>query len=487
MSLRVKLTLWLLVAFVVIEFVLVASFLVFSSNQRKSFRSSQLAGIALAEVERLAGSGLSPSAFVDEVIARHGPDFQELGFYVEWRDENAPPSIRTTGVSEPAPVLLGARANAPGGALIVGITSDPWKSTISEVYRVVLIASGLGLVGAAGAGWIVSGVALSPLNKFREELSRVPEDGFATFDRTNEYENPELAEVRAALSAALADLRAAMQSQERFLANVSHELNTPIAVMLTEIQAALATGDHHSPDASEALMRSNIQELKRLGRMIESFLMLTRLRDGRREVKGRVVAINDVVVESLTHCAGYAEQQGVTLYPHLHDARHDGEEATIFGDEDLLATMVDNLINNAIRFSMAGDAVYVTVLCESVEGGGQEVKIVVRDEGPGIPGHLLGRVFDRFTQAPDEMKRQRGSGLGLEIAQGIAELHGGRIRASNAEDGGAVMIVHVPLVGTNHAAKSASSESCFYSAQATSGGSPSTVPGHESGGPLASA
>ena len=101
---------------------------------------------------------------------------------------------------------------------------------------------------------------------------------------------------------------------------------------------------------------------------------------------------------------------------------------------------MNNLVRNAIRFSPRGEVVSVVGV---VRGGGFEIR--VRDRGEGIPKDVLGNIFDRFVRASGEARRGRGHGLGLAIAKGIAELHGGDITAANHPDGGAVFTVMLPI------------------------------------------
>jgi two-component system, OmpR family, sensor kinase len=122
-------------------------------------------------------------------------------------------------------------------------------------------------------------------------------------------------------------------------------------------------------------------------------------------------------------------------------AEETDRDLLMIGDPELLRTLVDNLLRNAIRFSPQGSRIDVVVRTD----GPDNICICVQDKGPGIPQPLIDRIFDRFAQGRGEEKLGRGSGLGLEIAQGIAELHGGRISASNLDEGGCEFCATLPL------------------------------------------
>jgi len=133
-----------------------------------------------------------------------------------------------------------------------------------------------------------------------------------------------------------------------------------------------------------------------------------------------------------------ARQYAINLKPWIDDT--EDNDAAIAGDLDLLRTMLDNLIRNAIRFSPPEATVEVIATIAD-----NTFRVAVRDQGPGLPNSMLANAFDRFVQAPDETRKGRGHGLGLAIAQGVAELHKGSINVRNLPDGGAEFLATLPL------------------------------------------
>ena len=182
--------------------------------------------------------------------------------------------------------------------------------------------------------------------------------------------------------------------------------------------------------------------MQRLGRLVESFLTLARVRYGHHEPRGKRYGVNDLAMDAVEHCAKMADLHGVVLAAELLEDDQ-ALEASVSGDPELLRTMLDNLIRNAIRFTPPGKLVDVRM---EIQGGWLHVRVV--DQGPGIPCDKVGAVFDRFRQGSNQQNgRAGGHGLGLAIAQGIAELHGGRIGVSDGEGGGCVFEVRLPLSG----------------------------------------
>jgi signal transduction histidine kinase len=240
----------------------------------------------------------------------------------------------------------------------------------------------------------------------------------------------ETAHMQEELAAAFERIEEGYRAQSRFLTNVSHELKTPISVILA--QAQTMPGREDLPAPAREFVESVSGEMRRLGRMIESFLLLSRVREGKTRVHDRLYPANDLVIDSIVNTAEMAELHGVRVNPTLAEA-HD--ELLVFGDPELLGTAVDNLVRNAIRFTPEGDGVDVRVM-----PNGDAVAIGVRDYGPGVPEDQLDAIFDRFARVQTMENQGRGSGLGLEIARSITELHGGTITVENREPGCEFMI-----------------------------------------------
>jgi len=300
--------------------------------------------------------------------------------------------------------------------------------------QTLLLAALVGLIAAGIAGWFIAGIAVAPFDRLRALAKHLRPESLGEEIRMG----PASAEV-AALTRELEDVRArlakAFSAQERFLSNVTHEIKTPIAVLLVEAQT-LAT--ENLTAAGAEFVASVEHEMSRLGKLIEAFLMLTRVRDSKAMVGSLRCRANDLAMDSVEDCQLMASQHRVRLLTHLLD--DDLVDTEVRGDQDLLTTMLNNLIRNAIRFSDPGQAVDLSL---GVQDG--LLTMAVSDEGPGIPPERISTIFDRFSQTPEGQRRGRGHGLGLAIAQGIAELHGGLISVRNRDEGGCVFAVSLPV------------------------------------------
>ena len=223
------------------------------------------------------------------------------------------------------------------------------------------------------------------------------------------------------LGESIEQLRLKDRQQRRFVADVAHDLRTPLASMVA------AADGLHSPDAADRARSAELLggQARRLGALVEDLLEMSRFDAGAAELRPEAVDLEALVEDAVQVSAPDA---GITV-------RRTGD-ASLFGDPRRLHTIVRNLVTNAVRHGEPP----VTV---TVDGTAPDlVRVVVADSGPGLPAELAPVVFDRFVRGDHARSRTEGSGLGLAIAQENARLHGGRLDVGN--DDGAVFTVTVP-------------------------------------------
>lgn len=324
--------------------------------------------------------------------------------------------------------------------LLVVAWSDLYVAQMQQLFsEAVVFMILIGLAALLASAYALSGVIAAPFQAVRRLIIALDPENLGSPVPRPTRGAVELLEIDAELERIRARLEVAFTSQEHFMANVSHELKTPISVMLTEAQNLQRTD---LPKDARAFLASIIEELDKLGRTIDSFLLLTRVRHGKSTIPhARPCTMRDIISESYESCAAMAALHRVRL---VISFPPDDDDAAVHGNCDLLRTVVDNILRNAIRFSPPEEAVTLTM--ELRDGS---VRLVVRDQGPGIPTDMLPRIFDRFAQSPQEQRRGRGHGLGLEIAHGIVALHGGTITAHNLPEKGCEFVVTFPLFEEN--------------------------------------
>lgn len=350
-----------------------------------------------------------------------------------------PADIRSTSIQNGSVRRGFARVISPDGrAYIVAmeISDEYTEQMVAMLARNLLLSVPIGVVATWVSAYFIAGLAIRPLSSLTEAAKQLsPESINRRLDVP--AESSEVASVRAELEAARKRIEKGFAAQERFMSNVSHELKTPITTILTELQTLPLDG---ASGPVRTFLKSQGEELVRLAHTVDSFLLLTRVRHSKGEVPHSArCLLREVLVEAYASSAAVARQYGVQIDLQLPE----GEQADIavIGNSDLLKTIFDNILRNAVRFSPTGTSITVRTAVRD-----QRVDISIRDRGAGIAADLLPRIFDRFAQSKEEERRGRGHGLGLEIALGIAELHGGTISVQNCPDGaGCEFTVHLPI------------------------------------------
>jgi signal transduction histidine kinase len=323
--------------------------------------------------------------------------------------------------------------------LIVARPDRIFETMLEQIRRVLALSLPVGVIGAGVAGWLISGLAIAPVRRIRELADALSPDTIEESHQAPvEVGIAELQDVQNALEEIRDRIRRAFIVRDRFIANVSHELKTPIAVILTEAQ----TLDVSKLDRDARLfVRSVIDETRRLSRTIESFLTLTKIRAGKSLMEHAPCEVSDFVMDAVLNCSRTARQKGVSLNPVLSEGEH---ARSITGDCELLRVMVDSLLRNAIACSPNDSQVEIKV-SESVA----ECAIAVRDAGPGIDARVD---FDLGNHNHEERVLDRDNivGLGVSIAQTIADLHAGTLSARNLAGGGAEYVVRLPCNPITH-------------------------------------
>lgn len=222
-------------------------------------------------------------------------------------------------------------------------------------------------------------------------------------------------------------LQGLIDSQRQLLRDVSHELRSPLA----RLRVALALAERAGAVEREKLWGRLTQECDRLEALIGEILALARL-DADPGAAQRV-ELRPLLDGLITDAALAAPEQRVAIHV------DEGENA-LQGWPDMLTRALDNLLRNAMRFNPAGNTIDVSVTRQA-----DQLRIAVRDHGPGAPLEILGRLGEPFFRAPHQ--QISGHGLGLAIARRAAERHGGRLLLANHPQGGFIATLELPLAG----------------------------------------
>src|SRR6266571_1293478 len=226
------------------------------------------------------------------------------------------------------------------------------------------------------------------------------------------------------------------KAKTEFVSMVSHELRTPMTSVKTSLALLLEGAGGTLEPAAHELLEVALRNADRLIRLVNDLLDLSRLEAGRMQFRFEPVAMAEAVAASIEMVAGLAESRGVTVR-----TTAPAEPQAVTADRDRVVQVIVNLLSNAIKFSPKGGR--VTVRWRRQDGF---VVTEVRDRGPGIPADQLKLVFDPFKQLDSSTTREHGgAGLGLTIAQRIAQALGGELNAESQVGKGSRFFLRLPL------------------------------------------
>ena len=253
--------------------------------------------------------------------------------------------------------------------------------------------------------------ALRPVNTLSKALAARSSETLTAIEKDKDLPI-EVQPLVESLNQLLVRLDNTLRVQRVFVADAAHELRTPLTALKLQIQAAR---QHEGPVYDGVLLRKMEERVNRAIHLVQQLLALAR-EDTEASAREGKVDIQEVASRVIGDLSVLAEQKGIDLGLDCENASQGGGAVPVAGDEASLTTLVTNLIDNAIRYTEPGGRVDVLLAKQ-----GDEVRLEVIDNGPGIPPDDLGRVLDRFYRASNSTGQ--GSGLGLAIAAKIAAKH----------------------------------------------------------------
>lgn len=227
--------------------------------------------------------------------------------------------------------------------------------------------------------------------------------------------------------------------RQEFVANVSHELKTPITSILGFVET-LQDGAIEEPYEAKTFLGIIANHTRRLNAIIDDLLQLARLEQSEEELPMESVHISDLVSRAVEACGYAARQKSITLKTEVDPALQKME-----ANRNLLERALTNLVDNAIKYSPASTTVVIRTELKETAYGSRSCAFSVTDQGPGIPPVEQARVFERFYRVDKTRSRQLGgTGLGLAIVKHVALVHGGSVDLESERGEGSTFIVEIP-------------------------------------------
>ena len=312
-----------------------------------------------------------------------------------------------------------------GVLIVAAVTVTSLAIAVGQGYGwPILVLALVGIVVGLALVHVLARGMTYPLREMAEAASAMARgDHDRRVTASSQDEVGELARAFNRMSAELAEVD---RMRRDLVANVSHELRTPIGALQVVLENLVDGVEEPDPRTFQTMLA----QVERLGRLVDQLLDLSRLESGAVPFHPRAFALRPVL--------GQAVEEAGLREPPVSLAVDADPHARATGDPERIHHVVANLLDNAISHSPRGGVVELHV---GVSDG--RARVVVADQGPGIPPDEAERVFERFYRA-DAARSRGGAGLGLSIARWIVDLHGGDIRVENVEPHGCRMVVELP-------------------------------------------
>jgi two-component system sensor histidine kinase BaeS len=348
-----------------------------------------------------------------------------------------PRRVRPLGagpIGEVAPIFVN---DAQGGRVIIWNADRPFWRIVRRLGPTMAVIGGAVLaLGTALIALVVFGPVRRRLKEVQGATERLGAGDLSA--RAPEHGGDEVAalgrsfnQMADELAARARALEASDRARRQLMADVSHELMTPLTAMRGYIETLAMPEVQLDPQTRHRYMAIITDETHRLEQIIGDLLDLARLEGG------MTLRRDHADIEQLFTRVAERHERETTGRRIALTTRVDANAKSVVGDADRLEQALQNLAANAIRHTPDGGAIRLTA-----ERRGQDVLLTIRDNGPGIPSEHLPLIFNRFYKADLSRKAAGGSGLGLSIVKAIVELHGGTISVRN--ESGAVFEVRLP-------------------------------------------
>jgi signal transduction histidine kinase len=306
---------------------------------------------------------------------------------------------------------------------------------VAELVVFIGVKTGYGLLVGGAIGGIlalamIQFLARGMTSPLREMAAAANEMAKGNYERrVTATSRDEVGDLARAFNTMAGELAEVDRMRRDLVANVSHELRTPISALQAMLENLVDGVEQPDP----ATFKTMLNQVERLGRLVEQLLDLSRLESGAVPLQRQAFDVRALLQQAVGESRLQGQNIAMTVRVEPSNLRADG-------DPERVHQVVANLLENALRHSPSDGEVLVSAAAD-----GESVRIEVKDEGPGIPPSEATRVFERFYRSDAaRSSAQGGTGLGLAIAKWIVDLHGGTIVAESATPHGCKMVVTLP-------------------------------------------
>ena len=318
----------------------------------------------------------------------------------------------------------------------VGESLSAMDETLEELGLILLTFTPLALLLLSLGGWFLAGRTLAPMVRITRAVRKINAENLNQRLPVGNIQD-EIATLAETFNSMLARLEDSFRKIQQFSADASHELRTPLTILRGETEVALRWAK--KPEEFRNMLESNMEEIDRMGRIIENLLTLAKSDAGELPPDFKELSLSDLLQELYLQAKTLGESKDIGIALRLDVF----EEIRIRGDELRLRQMFLNLISNGIKYTPPGGRLEIALGIE-----GEDAVVTISDTGIGIPEEDLPHIFDRFYRVDKARNREAGgTGLGLAIVKWVAEAHEGKIAVRSAPGKGSAFTVYLPVKG----------------------------------------
>lgn len=391
-------------------------------------------GTALIQVVHISGTVLSRVGEFGQFAPPYKKDFEKiaLGEEASYRTitdtDNIPQAEAESYRMISFPLDSASR---PQLLLQIAVPMTLMETQAANRLRFIEFGIPIVLVIATLAGLFFSSRALAPIGQMIAKSQAISALDLSQRLPVPEA-NDEIRKLSQTMNEMLSRIEKAFSSHERFVADASHQLLTPLTILRGEMELLQRNNDGDV----RGFLKSGLQEVDHLTKIVQDMLLLARIDAGTAGLNLSDLSLDEILIDSISRVSKIATAKNIHIRFNI------GSETPgafkVRGDEDLLNNLFINIIENAVKYSKEGQIVEVRL-----ESRQNSSLVSIEDHGPGIPVDQMEHIFERFSRVPKLSTQVKGYGLGLAIAQKIAKLHNSLIRVENLKPTGSLFSLEI--------------------------------------------
>lgn len=313
--------------------------------------------------------------------------------------------------------------------LLVFTSMERHYESLEQLRTILIFVIPMSLILSGIIGFFIAHRAFSPVRAITETAASITSRNLDKRVPVSSTED-EISNLAKTVNDMIGRLNDTFISQQRFIADASHDLRTPLTVVQMELELLLSKPNLDSD--TRFIVDRCLKEVFRLNELAENLMLLARADANQLTVNKRLYRIDEQLMECISQLKNLAQSRQITFRPEI------SESVEIFADEAMLRRMLINAFDNAIKYSHTGQTIITNLSLVN-----SKVIITIRNYGEFIDSKHLDRIFDRF-QRGDISRTSKGFGLGLAIIKAIAKVHRGDVTMESSEKDGTVLTILLP-------------------------------------------